>query len=396
MPDIKDNFMNVIKDMVYEDIENSTFEGRQKYYELFPETGRCEFPIFFSLSQTGIQLELPRKFAFGLDHFMEYMKKKGWRFDKQNVTDFELSETYRVVQPPSVESGHRQWDLDMSKYQSEINLPCLLEKMYYESGFITEGGEPVSLYQSCKYADYCWAALDERKPDNENVNWSYLSFPWIGENYYKHKILVLGINTNEGGGFEFNTQIITEARKELEKGRKRVNFGYVFPSGKKYVGTYLWHRIACYTKAVREALCCDGDDIYDDRLRNMDNIQEEYDHNSFLNHIKCSPEGGRSKPSAAMWKNCGAHVLKQELEILSPAYLVVLGVGDNIYYLINDVLAGDIHEVNSRSDVKLYYTRHFGKPIKIIVVPHPSSNIKESLISQVFESTVQAKRMLLS
>jgi hypothetical protein len=108
-------------------------------------------------------------------------------------------------------------------------LPFLLEKMYYESGFITDTGEPVSLYKGCKFADKCWAGIDERKPDNEEVKWSYLSFPWIGEKYYKNKILILGINTYEGGGFEYNTQIITEARAELEEGKKRINFGYVFP-----------------------------------------------------------------------------------------------------------------------------------------------------------------------
>lgn len=60
-------------------------------------------------------------------------------------------------------------------------------------------------------------------------------------------------------------------------------------------------------------------------------------------------------------------------------------------YLKNNVLAGDISEINVNSDVKLYYTKHFKRPLKVIAVPHPSNSIKESLISDVFELALQAK-----
>lgn len=398
MTDVKENYSDVIKPVIYEDAEKSTFEARQKYYELFCNQEKDEFPCFFQLQQTGISLEPPKEFAFGIEHFIDHMTKKGWSFNIKKVTDFELSDTYMARQPSGIEYGHRQWDIDVSKYQSNINLPCLLEKMYFKNGFITKDGQPVSLYNGCKYANDCWNGIDDRKPIDNNVKWSYASFPWIGENYFKNKILVLGINTNEGGGFDYNTQIITEAREELKCGRKRVNFGYIFPNGKSYAGTFLWHRIACYTKAVEEALACNSEDVFDeidrmDRLKNIENVQAEYDNNSFLNHIKCSPIGDRSKPSAAMWKNCGSHILARELKILSPEYLVVLGAGDNIYYLKNNVLEGDISNINVTSEVKLYYTRHFGKPLKIIAVPHPSSSIKEDLILKVFESALQGKHI---
>lgn len=379
---------------LFGDFEKTTFEDRQNYYKQFPIKEPSEFPTFFRLNQTGISLELPQKLAFGLRHFKKYMEDKGWRFDKQNVVDFELSDTIDVVQPTGVEWGHRQWDSDLSEYQSRINLPSLLEKLYYESGYITDNGDPVSLYKGCQYADTCWSGIDERKPDNENIKWSYLSFPWIGDNYYKKKIVVLGINTNEGGGFNYNKQIVTEARDELGKGKVRIDFGYYFPNGEKYFGTYIWHRIACYTMAVREALNCNGlnDELNKlSQLDKLENIEAEYENNVFLNHIKCSPTGERSKPSTSMWKNCGAHVLRRELKILSPKYLVVLGVGDNIHYLKNKVFEGYLEEVNSRSKVKLYYTEYLGMPLKVIAVPHPSSSIELSLISEAFDAALQAK-----
>lgn len=397
MQNADNNFANVIKAIVQKDVINSTFEARQNYYKLFQEK-ESEVPVFLKLSQTGINLEMPKRFAFGLEHFIEHMKESGWRFIKQNSVDFEFSDTYSVVQPVKTENGHRQWDIDLSKYQSEINMPYLLEKMYYDAGFITNEGEPVSLHEGCKCAESCWAGIDERRPGNENMKWSYLSFPWIGQSYYKNKVAILGINTNEGGGFDFNTQIIAEARKELKAGKTRVNFGYVFPDGTKYVGTFLWHRIVCYTKAIHAALGCNEDNINEvmkkeDEFRKLENIDAEYDRNAFLNHIKCSPLGERSKPSAAMWENCGAHILRNELDILSPNYLVVLGVGDNIYYLKNSVFNGDYEEISTTLDVKIYLTRHLGKPLKIIALPHPSSSIKESLISDVFNATLKVKHL---
>lgn len=47
MSDVKENFQKVIKSIIYENAINSTFEARQNYYKLFPETDINEFPIFF-------------------------------------------------------------------------------------------------------------------------------------------------------------------------------------------------------------------------------------------------------------------------------------------------------------------------------------------------------------
>ena len=64
MSDVKENFENVIKNIIYEDANNSTFKARQSYYKLFQETEINEFPTFFSLNQTGINLEVPKKNCF--------------------------------------------------------------------------------------------------------------------------------------------------------------------------------------------------------------------------------------------------------------------------------------------------------------------------------------------
>lgn len=152
--------------------------------------------------------------------------------------------------------------------------------------------------------------------------------------------------------------------------------------------------------AIREAKFFSTEDIiseiaYEEKFKKMikDPVYNDaaYDDNLFLNHIKCSPKGDRSAPSSSMWENCGVHVLKKEIEILSPEFLWVLGKGDNIYYLKNKVLNGELTEINVNSDVKLYYSRHFKKPLKIIVVPHPSSSIKESLVTDVYNIAVEAK-----
>lgn len=46
---------------------------------------------------------------------------------------------------------------------------------------------------------------------------------------------------------------------------------------------------------------------------------------AFTEHVKCAPRGGKSKPTVAMWERCGAHILREELLLLEPEHILVLG-----------------------------------------------------------------------
>ena len=77
MSDVKENFQKVIKSIIYENAINSTFEARQNYYKLFPETEIDEFPIFFTLSQTGINLEVQKNLLLDLIILYRIYEKTG-------------------------------------------------------------------------------------------------------------------------------------------------------------------------------------------------------------------------------------------------------------------------------------------------------------------------------
>ena len=387
--DVNQNYMNVIKDVIFDNIENSTFEARQEYLKLYSKVNNESNAGFFTSGNPSFSLEKPDIFAFGFSHFYKYMENCGWKITKRITDDFEMGDLYNVS-PRYPENSYKQWDIDLAKYQSAINLPCLLEKLYFELRFLDDSGNPKPLYNCCECAQNCWAGLKDRRPPHEHITWSYPSYPWIGPNYSKDKILVLGINSNEGGGLDFNTSLVKEAREELAGGKTRVNFGYVYDNGKAYVGSYLWHRMACYARAVRCALHCD-DELYSYQDDNK-NIQSEYDNFTFINHVKCSPTGERSKPGTEMWENCGQHVLKQELEILHPDVIIVLGTSDNIYYFENRVLDREPKITSDLSEVRAFSGILNSRKIGVISVPHPASSIKETLKTKVFDATFSSKR----
>lgn len=120
-------------------------------------------------------------------------------------------------------------------------------------------------------------------------------------------------------------------------------------------------------------------------------IHLEYENFAFLNHIKCSPTGERSKPSEAMWERCGVHVLKRESAILQPRVLVVLGTGDNLYYLERRVLDETLRPVCSEADVRSCHGRLDGRELDVIAVPHPAGSIESSLKTQVFRAARKRK-----
>lgn len=64
------------------------------------------------------------------------------------------------------------------------------------------------------------------------------------------RLLVIGENLNECGGFDTIQLLTALAKKEILSGRRRVRFDNDF---KKYPGSILWHRLGCYAVAFAEA-----------------------------------------------------------------------------------------------------------------------------------------------
>jgi len=335
-----------------------------------------EFPTFCEMSRTGISVKTPNLNAGGFGKFIDFMKNRGWVFIEKLYNDYELSTTFSIHNSINHEFFHKEWDRDLGEYQS-INLPSLICQLYKEKGFMNEDGQALSLCDCCTYSEECYRGNERRKPNLVNPQWSLIELPWVGKNYSKNQIAFLGINPNEDGGLNELYSLFSAARSELESGKTKVDFGYVYQDGKKYKGTYLWHRIAAYSKVVNGALSIGNEALFEmfDFMKednfSPENVASEYDNIAFLNHIKCSPIGDRSKPTNKMWENCGKHILLEELKILRPDWLIVLGSGDNAWALNKNVFAGT--PLPSGGKIKHYKTRALGIMTKVVVVPHPAA-----------------------
>ena len=74
---------------------------------------------------------------------------------------------------------------------------------------------------------------------------------------------------------------------------------------------------------------------WDGDYPSKEEICKAYDYIAISNAIKCSPcDNKRSRPTYSMWDNCPSYILKQEIEILKPKTILVLGVQDNFNCLI--------------------------------------------------------------
>lgn len=334
-----------------------------------------EFPTFYTMARTNASVEVPKLFAHGYKSFTDFMEYRGWTFTEVLSNDFELSTTYKVRNSKYPEHTHPEWDSDLAEYQT-TNLRTLVMQLYKEKGLVTDFGKALPLCDHCSLSGECYKGNEQRKPTLVNPDWSQIELPWIGKNYYKNKIVILGINPNEDGGLNELYSLIDSAKSELLFGKTKVNFNYTYEDGKKYKGTYLWHRIAAYSKIANGALRIDKEEVFkfvdlvSDESMLPQNVADQYDNIAFLNHIKCSPLGERSKPTNKMWENCGNHILLEELKILRPNWLIVLGTGDNTWALNNNIMTSNT--ITNDPEFKCFITQVFGTRTKVVSFPHPA------------------------
>jgi hypothetical protein len=292
--------------------------------------------------------------------FHEWMCNRGWKFFDHALDP--LSTDYSVTH---VEGRDKLlcWDKDVAEWEHSINIPNHLLKMYEKRGVYSSVGA-LPLCETCENNELCWNGIEGRKPTSvQNLHWSHVSLPWIGHKYNIFRMVVLGINPYEAGGIDFYPNLIPLAKEEMSQGKIKVNFGH-----EGYKGTVLWHRIGIYASQIILKFVND-DDVY--RFPELSHI-DAYDWISFTNHIKCSPVGDRSEPSQAMWENCHS-ILKDELYMLTPKILLVLGSGDNIYYLLKNVLEETPILIEGTKYARIYQGIINGKQIVIINVPHPAA-----------------------
>jgi hypothetical protein len=179
----------------------------------------------------------------------------------------------------------------------------------------------------------------------------------------------------------------------------------LFPNP-KYRGTNVWYRAVVYATAW---LACDGIIAPPGsvtRAHDPAALAASLDFIAIVQHVKCSPRGGRSDQNPAMWRECGPHVLAHELAVLRPTRVIVLGRGDNAQALrelimprrIGDLRTQTIGSGRRRAFVELETrTGPFG-PVDVLVAPHPAapggtSRAITAAVRAMLEATAQARRV---
>ncbi len=244
----------------------------------------------------------------------------------------------------------------------------------YRSKKLLNNEKPVlvalHLHECCDMATRCWPTKAlKRRPEHGSDN-GKISLPWIGSKYEKFRVLVLGENFYECGGLEACTNLIRLAKSEMmEKNTKRVLASGKTDKDKIYRGTYFYYKMACYCSVLTHFLDEGATDNILPGPFDANLVAEFFDRVAYTNHVKCSPSDSLSRPEAAMWEECGKHILVDEIRLLDPEWIIVLGKGNNSYYLNRFVSPAEVQSIGTVSG---FLGQIGGKSIRVIVVPHPS------------------------
>ena len=230
----------------------------------------------------------------------------------------------------------------------------------------------INLQNKCKFCDDCWSKIGHRKWTDEVLK-NYtdrdkpinISFPWIGRFYEKYKILVIGVNMNGYGGYDAFKLLVDYAISELKVGKKKL-----FKS-KDYPGTLYYHRLLSYASILLEKYKI-VEETKDGLFPNKETLIKTFDFISITNSIKCSPRGERGKPTNEMWNNCPTYILKEELKILKPKTVLILGKSDNYKYFKNNVLDELILEKRTNKIIS-GKGRLNSNELEYFIIPHPAS-----------------------
>lgn len=187
---------------------------------------------------------------------------------------------------------------------------------HYVAAGLHDGKRATAVADACKCAALCWAGEpDERRPARGHKN-SEAYRPWIGRDYEATRMIVVGENLYDHGGWTAAQDLVKLAIEALGRGERRMNFGDV-----SYKGTLFYSRAAEYARRWLEA------------LGHVLPVEQVFDHIAFTNHVKCSPRSdkthGRSRPNDVMWSKCGRHVLAEELRILGARRVLLVGTSWN-------------------------------------------------------------------
>jgi hypothetical protein len=216
----------------------------------------------------------------------------------------------------------------------------------YAAHGLFDGDRALPLDCDCPAAAACWSGLGalERPPRAE----APISVPWIGPGYAAGGVVAVAINFNSYGGLGGQWWIRRGAIDALRAGhRKRFDYR---------TGTYLALIHACLAGQQLDAEPATA------------TVADAWEASAFVEAIKCSPRRTSSRPTEAMWRNCPPRYLVDELELLAPG--AILLVGQDTMGAVAGLLSAELVEDQPR--VWRGRSELSGRPVELVGCNHPS------------------------
>jgi hypothetical protein len=202
--------------------------------------------------------------------------------------------------------------LALSSSTGQLRLLEQLRRFYDKRGLLP-GGTNRSLCRCCRHAGGCWRGVDETRMSDDHGG---ITLPWVGAQFPDTRIAVLANNLGPAsGGLLDEFRNVHDARTRFGDGHKQVHPG---PG----------HGVTAYrgTSAVHWVLAAgSGQDLPPSRPdpRKLVPILDQF---ARLQTVKCVPSGKRvGTVSPVVRATCPPYLLKTELEILNPTWLIALG-----------------------------------------------------------------------
>lgn len=196
----------------------------------------------------------------------------------------------------------RDWTARFINHYRRLDRPLINERL-----------RGLPLRRHCVCSDRCWTAellaAKQRQADD-------VTLPWVGDDYERHRVLLIANNVRGGGGLGDELGIVDEVQREMETGRDRVpaHDNSTFGPG-----------CAIYADAVIRWLESGEPPV---NPKDPRELAEEAVYRRFarLQTVKCSPFNSEvNQPTPEMARNCPETYLADELKLLRPRVIVAMG-----------------------------------------------------------------------
>lgn len=180
--------------------------------------------------------------------------------------------------------------------------------LYARRGLLPNGAD-WPLYDVCPRREPCWGGRDELRPTQRAR--AGIAAPWLGTDYFRDRICVVGMNFHDWGGLDGHW-VICNAHIEAQRAGMRGKDGRPFAYG-----------AMAYANVLRAGV--EGEVPDDWRRPKPEALAEVWQSVAFLEAVKCSPGVPRSSPFPEMFRQCPPLLLRDELRILKPRVVLLLG-----------------------------------------------------------------------